>query len=120
MSDIAYPWAIGPTGRTATEPDYARHVRDLLEQVLFTNPGERVNRPSFGSGLLHMLFAPTSDEIAATSQMLVQSAIQQWLAGIVQVEDVEVDSHDSTVTVTVQYVIVRTQTRHSDTFTREM
>ena len=49
------------------------HVRDLIEQVLFTTPGERVNRPTFGSGLLQLVFAPNSDALAAATEMTVQA-----------------------------------------------
>ena len=65
------------------------HIRDLIEQVLFTAPGERVNRPNFGSGLLQLVFAPNSDELAAATQFLVQGALQQWLGDLIQVEGVE-------------------------------
>jgi len=71
MPDIDYPYHFDSRGRTATA-DYADHVRDLIEQVLFTSPGERVNRPNFGCGLRQLIFAPASDELATATQFLVQ------------------------------------------------
>lgn len=116
---IDYPLHFDGRGRTA-ETDEASHVRDLIEQLLFTSPGERVNRPDFGSGLLQLVFAPASPELAATTQFLVQGALQQWLADRIQVEDVGVAVDDSTLRVTVIYVLRRTQERATAEFTRAL
>lgn len=117
MTLVGFPWAIGDDGRTALV-DRSRHVRDLIELVLFTSPGERVNRPTFGSGLLQAVFGPASDEVAATAQMLVQSSLQQWLGDLIEVEAVAVDHDDATLAVTVQYVIRTDRERRLDTFVR--
>ncbi len=95
-------------------------MRDLIEQVLFTTPGERVNRPTFGTGLLQLLFAPNSDELAGAAQFTVQAALQQWLGDLIQVEAVEVESEEATLRVTVQYVVRRTQQRQVAQFSREV
>ena len=117
MMQINYPFRIDGRGRTAcTDPD--AHIRDLVEQVLFTAPGERVNRPDFGSGLMQLVFAPNSDELATATQFLVQGALQQWLGDLIQVEAVEVLSEDSTLEVTVQYIVRRNQQRQVAQFTR--
>ena len=79
------------------------HVRDLIEQILFTNPGERVNRPEFGSGLMQLVFAPNSQELAAALQFTVQAALQQFLGGRVETDEVAVSAEDSTLRVTVRY-----------------
>jgi Bacteriophage baseplate protein W len=99
---LDYPFHVGGGGRTASTDD-DDHVRDLVEQVLFTAPGERVNRPSFGSGILRLVFEPAGAEVAAATQFLVQSALQQWLADVVEVQAVQVDSQDSTLIVAVRY-----------------
>src|SRR4029079_3341757 len=96
------------------------HIRDLIEQVLFTGPGERVNRPAFGSGLLQLVFMPTSDELATATQFLVQGALQQWLGDVIQVEAVAVERDDSTLRVNVQYVVRRTQERQVAQLTRQV
>jgi phage baseplate assembly protein W len=116
---IAYPIQFDSGGRTALTSDDA-HLRDLVEQVLFTSPGERVNRPEFGSGLLQTLFAPASDQLAAATQFVVQGALQQWLGDLIEVEAVDVESEDSTLRVTVQYVIRRSRQRRQEQFTREV
>jgi phage baseplate assembly protein W len=117
MSQIDYPYQIDGRGRTASaDPD--EHIRDLIEQVLFSAPGERVNRPTFGSGLMQIVFAPNSAELAATTQFLAQGALQQWLGDLIQLEDVLVENVDSTLRVTVQYVVRVTQQRQVAQFTR--
>lgn len=114
---IDYPYHFDDRGRTASV-DEEGHIRDLIEQVLFTNPGERVNRPTFGSGLLQLVFAPNSDTLAAATQLSVQGALQQWLGDLIAVEAVEVNSQDSTLEVKVQYVIRRSQERRVAEFHR--
>lgn len=113
--NVDFPFAFDARGRTATA-SLEEHVRDLIEQVLFTLPGERVNRPDFGSGLLQLTFAPLSDELAAATQLLVQGALEQWLGELVAVERVEVSQADATLAVSVQYVIQRTGERRTDSF----
>jgi phage baseplate assembly protein W len=108
--NVDFPYHFDGRGRTA-EAEGDAHIRDLIEQVLFTSPGERVNRPTFGCGLLQLVFAPNSDELAAATQYLVQGALQQWLGDLIQVEDVLVENEDSTLRVAVQYVVRRTQQR---------
>ena len=116
---IDYPFHIDSRGRTATaEAD--GHIRDLIEQVLFTSPGERANRPTFGCGLNQLVFAPNSDELATATQFLVQGALQQWLGDLIQIEAVQVVSQDSTLEVTVQYVQRRDQSRQTAQFQREV
>jgi phage baseplate assembly protein W len=105
-----YPFHFDGRGHTA-RTDEDEHLRDMIEQVLFTSPGERVNRPTFGCGLLRLIFAPNSDALAAATQLTVQGSLQQWLGDLIQVETVEVSNDDSTLRVLVQYVIRRTQQR---------
>ena len=114
---IDYPFHIDNRGRIAstTEDD---HIRDLIEQVLFTSPGERVNRPTFGSGLMQMVFAPNSNEIATATQFLVHGALQQWLGDLIVVEGVDVTSEESTLQVVVRYVVRRNQQRQVSQFQR--
>ena len=114
--NIDFPYHFNSRGRTA-EVDYDAHIRDLIEQVLFTAPGERVNRPEFGSGLLRLVFAPNSDQLAATTQYLVQGSLQQYLGDLIQVDAVEVASADSTLRVLVRYLVRRTQTMQTAEFT---
>jgi phage baseplate assembly protein W len=115
--NVDFPFHFDTRGRTAAPNDGDDHIRDLIEQVLFTAPGERVNRPDFGSGLLNLVFAPNSDQLAATTQYLVQGALQQYLGDLIQVSAVEVENEDSTLRVTVRYVVRQTQTQQVAQFT---
>ena len=114
---VDYPFQPDTRGRTATTND-ADHVRDLIEQVLFTSPGERVNRPTFGSGLLQLVFAPNSGALAAATQMSVQAALQQWLGDVIEVQAVEVTNTDATLHVLVQYVSRQDRQSHTAEFSR--
>lgn len=114
---IAFPYRIDGSHRTSTTDDVT-HVRDLIEQVLFTTPGERVNRPTFGSGLLALTFAPNSEQLAATIQYLVQGALQDQLSDLVRVTGVEVTVDDSTLTVTVRYQLLSSQAQKVAQFSR--
>lgn len=98
-----YPFQIDGRGRAAVT-DVDDHVRDMIYQVLFTAPGERVNRPDFGCGLLQLVFMPNSDALATATQYLVQGALQQWLADVIQVESVRISNQDERLTVDVRYV----------------
>lgn len=115
--NLAYPYQISPLGRTAEEPD-DRHLRDLIEQVLFTAPGERVMLPTFGSGVAQLVFAPNSVELASATQMLVQASLQQWLGDLIAVQGVRVEADDATLTVTVQYNRVGSSRTQLETFQR--
>ncbi len=117
MSQVDYPFSFDNRGRTSdtTADD---HIRDLIEQVLFTSPGERVNGPTFGCGLNQLVFAPNSLELAAATQFLVQGALQQWLGDLIVVDSVQVESVDATLRVTISYIVRRTQTRQTAVFTQ--
>lgn len=113
---LDFPFSIDGSGRTATTYENS-HIRDMIEQVLFTNPGERVNRPVFGCGLKRLLFMPNSQPLAAATQMLVKSALQKWLENEILVEQVEVDSQDSQIVVSVTYTNRTDGQRRVDLFT---
>ncbi len=106
--NIKFPFQFDQKGQTALSGE-DQHIRDMIWQVLFTSPGERVNRPTFGSGLMQLVFQPNSDELSATTQFLVQGALQQWLSDLIEVNAVDIQNTDSTLLVTVNYTIRRTQ-----------
>ncbi len=114
-----FPLSINRQGQTATT-DRDGHIRDLIEQVLFTAQGERVNRPTFGAGVERLVFEPNSDELATSIQAIVQGAVQQWLADVIVVEAVKVASSDSTLKITVVYNNTQTGDRQVASFTREL
>jgi phage baseplate assembly protein W len=118
--DIAYPYQIDTRGRSATAASSDVHLRDLIEQLLFTAPGERVNRPTFGSGLLQLVFTPNGDALVAALQMTVQSALQQWLGDLIEVQSLDISSQDSTLSVAVRYINRRTGQQQAAQFSRSI
>jgi Bacteriophage baseplate protein W len=115
--NLAYPYQFSPLGRTAEAAD-EQHIRDLIEQVLFTIPGERVMRPDFGSGVAQLIFAPNSAELASATQMLIQGSLQQWLGELILVQGLHVQADDAVLSITVQYSIRRTDQVQVQTFTQ--
>jgi uncharacterized protein len=117
--NLDYPYRFDTSGRTARTDD-ANHIRELIEQVLFTAPGERVNRPTFGSGALQLVFAPAGDALAAAVQLTVQGAVQQTLGDLIQVTNVEATAQDTTLRVTISYLVHNTQQLNQAVFVRGM
>lgn len=117
--NIDFPFHLDSRGRTA-ECDDAAHVRDMLEQLLFTNPGERVNRPEFGSGLMQLIFAPNSPELAAALQFTMRAAVQQWLGDVLDLQGLDVASDDAVLRITVRYALRRTGETRTDTIERRL
>ena len=113
--NIDFPFHFDARGRTA-DTGTDDHIRDMIEQLLFTNPGERVNRPDFGSGLLQLVFAPNSPEVAAAVQYTVQASLQQWLGDVIEVQSLEVTSEDSILHVELNYIVLRTAERRKEVF----
>lgn len=113
------PYRIDGRGRSA-EATEAAHIRQLIEQVLFTAPGERINRPDFGTGLRDLVFAPNSSELAAATEFMVQGALQQWLGEVIQVVAVNIESVDAALQVNVRYRVQRTQQEQVAQFSREV
>ncbi|PYX00250.1 MAG: hypothetical protein DMG89_04845 [Acidobacteria bacterium] len=115
--NIDFPFHFDGRGRTASTDD-DDHIRDMIEQLLFTSPGERVNRPDFGSGLLQMVFAPNRPELAAALQYTTQAALQRYLGDLIDLQSMEVTVQESTLGVTVKYVVKRTGDIRTENFVR--
>src|SRR5271167_4916948 len=113
--NLNFPYQFDGRGRTQ-EADANDYVRQLVEQVLFTSPGERVNLPDFGSGLLQLPFAPNSEEMAAATQFTVQGALQKWLSSYITVQSVVASAQDAVLTVTVTYALLNTDVTEVQTF----
>jgi len=112
--NLNFPYQFDGRGRTM-DP-LADYVRQMVEQVLFTSPGERVNMPDFGSGLLQLPFAPNSMEMAAATQFAVQGALQKWLSGYVKIQSVAVSAQEAVLTVTVRYSLLNSDVTQVQTF----
>jgi phage baseplate assembly protein W len=122
--DYAFPLRIDGSSKQTAQAAYAAHVEQMVEQVLLTAPGERVDLPQFGCGLRQLIFAPLSDSLGATLKLEVTQALGRWLAGVIDVTDVAVDTstgdaalEPGTVQVSVLYTLVDTQTSEQTTVT---
>lgn len=114
-SDIVFPFRTDRRGRTA-HAAHDEHVRDLIEQLLFTSPGERVMRPDFGCGLLDLVFTPNSPELASALELSVQASLQRRLGELIEVESLDVVSEENVVRVHLRYVVRSTASRRDDVF----
>jgi phage baseplate assembly protein W len=114
-TDIAFPFRPDRRGRTA-HAAYEDHVRDLIEQLLFTSPGERVMRPDFGCGLLDLVFTPNSPELASALELSVHAALQRRLGELIEVESLDVLSEENVVRVHLRYVVRSTSGRRDEMF----
>lgn len=115
---LSFPLQFDGRGLTRTDAR-ADWIRGLVEQVLFTAPGERVMRPDFGCGLGQLVFEPAGPELAAATQVLAQGALQQWLGNLITVEELGVAAGDGELRVTVGYRIRATDESVQEVFVRE-
>jgi phage baseplate assembly protein W len=104
--NIDYPFHFDASGKTAS-CDTDAHIRDMIEQFLFTNHGERVNRPDFGSGLMQFIFAPNSPEVASALEFTIQAGLQRWLGDLIDVTELQVTAEDSSLKIVINYVVHR-------------
>lgn len=113
--NVQYPYGFDNTGHTA-QTDLASHVRDMIEQILLTSPGERVNRPTFGTSTAQLVFSPLSDALAATQQQVIKASLQQWLSDVIRVKSVDVSVQESTLLITVSYTIIQSAQQQTRQF----
>jgi uncharacterized protein len=105
-TNIRYPFAIDREfGTMATEKNFEAHVRQMILQVLLTNPGERINRPDFGCGIRRMVFAPNSDVTASLAQMTIIQSLNKWLGTLIEVGEVKVKANEERLEVSISYLI---------------
>jgi phage baseplate assembly protein W len=117
--NIDFPFQFDHRGSTALAAQ-DDHIRDLIEQLLFTNPGERVNRPEFGSGLLNQVFAPNSSELAGQIEFSVRAALQRWLGDVIEVQKLTATADDATLSIAISYQLRRSGEPRTDTFERRI
>lgn len=115
--NIKFPLQFDHRGRTATCDD-DRHIREMIEQVLFTSPGERPMRPDFGCGILQLVFAGNSGQLAAALQVAIQSSLQRWLGDVLQVDELQVTNDESILRIELRYLVLRTGERRQELFER--
>jgi uncharacterized protein len=113
-NDYAYPFRIDPASRQAAQSSYADHVDQMIRQILLTDPGERADLPEFGCGLKQLIFAPNSQALDATVQILVQKALNRWLSNQIVVQQVLVapiePGQEQQLQIEIDYTLVETQT----------
>lgn len=114
---LDFPFHVDGRGRSA-QTGHAGYVRDLIEQLVFTHPGERVNRPDFGSGLMQLVFAGNSPELAATVQFTLQAALQRWMQDLIEVRALRVTAQDAALIVELSYVLLLTREEQTARFVR--
>lgn len=117
--NITFPLQYDSRGRTA-ESTYDEHIRQLIDQVLFTSPGERVNRPDFGCGILALTFEPNSVQLAAALEASILAALQRWLGELISVQNLEVDRDDSKLLISLQYTLLSTGETRQELFERSV
>ena len=113
--NLKYPYAFDTSGHTA-QTDLPAHISDMIEQILLTSPGERVNRPTFGCGVIQLVFAPNGDALAAAQQQVIQAALTQWLSDLIRVNAVKVEAQDSTLLISITYTIIQSQQQQTQQF----
>ena len=106
---LAFPFRIGPDGRTVPPPDLPSHVRDELLQLVLTNPGERLFLPEFGGGVRKLIFEPVDDVLTGVTKARLTQAINRWLGHRVVLEDVKVGHSDARLDVEIHYRLAGTQ-----------
>ncbi|MEH2372463.1 GPW/gp25 family protein [Nostoc sp.] len=115
LINIDFPFQFDRYNCTASTSD-ENHIRDLIEQLLFTTPGERVNRPDFGCGVLSLIFAPNSPELATAMQITIQASIERWLSDLIDLQTLEVTSVDASLYIVVEYFVRSTGEAQTATF----
>ena len=119
MTEFGFPYRIDDTGRTAVA-SADRHIREMIEQILFTRKGERVNRPDFGAGLSELIFSENSPEIAAAAQHMVQGNLHMWMSNEIEIRDVSAEAQDSKLLLKVVYRRLSDASEHIVEIEREL
>jgi phage baseplate assembly protein W len=115
MSDavaLRFPFTVESTGRIEGRRGDDR-TRAKILQVLLTTPGERVNLPDFGCGLLDLVFEPHDAILAAAVEFTVGQALTRWLGDEIVVEGVDVQAQEETVAVEVAWVSRADRSTHA-------
>jgi phage baseplate assembly protein W len=117
VTAIRFPWTFDAQGRTARSGLDA-HVREMIEQLLFTEPGERVNRPDLGSGVRRMVFGPNSPEVASALRFVIQGGLERWLGDVLRIEALDITSVDATLAIDLSYTVLATGETITERFER--
>jgi uncharacterized protein len=112
FTSIRCPFAIDAgLGRLAEETDYAAHVEQMMMQVLFTAPGERIDRPDFGCGIKRLVFAPNDPVTASLAQVTIFQSLKRWLGSVIDVQDVKAAAINERLEIKIVYSLKTRQER---------
>jgi phage baseplate assembly protein W len=103
---VAFPHHLDSAGEPAPAPSLTAAVEQLIEELLFTTLGERLNRPNLGCGLLELVFEANSDELQAATQFQINAELQRWLGDLIRVLSVVTQSSGGELTTTVTYALL--------------
>lgn len=115
---MSFPFRLGEDGpETSTRMD---HIREQVEQVLFTSPGERVFRPEFGFGARQHVFEPNAQPLWELARGRLFGSLVEALAGEVDPKTLKVEvgpgpGQPEVLLVQISYTIAALQKeeRHS-------
>ncbi|MDT5233491.1 MAG: uncharacterized protein QOI39_3991 [Mycobacterium sp.] len=102
---LTFPYHLDANGHTATTRDRDDHIRQMLRQLLFTRPGERVNRPDFGCGLGDLVFEPNRGRLAAALEVTVVTSVGHWLGDLIQLHNVDIENQEEKLLVNLKYSV---------------
>jgi Bacteriophage baseplate protein W len=103
---LAFPFRIGPDGRTATPQSLDEHIRGEIVQLLLTSPGERLFLPPFGGGLKRLVFERNDDVSAGLSRAIISQALSRYLGTRITVQTLDVTAEESTLAVDLRYQVI--------------
>lgn len=102
---LAFPFRVGDSGPELS--DRSRHLREQIEQVLFTNPGERVFRPDFGAGVRTLIFEPNTSPLWTITRKRLIASLAEALKGEVDPRSLTIDvtGEEEKVFITIAYTL---------------
>ncbi|WP_437277757.1 GPW/gp25 family protein [Sorangium sp. So ce375] len=103
-------------------PTLEESVREMIEVILRTRPGEQLMRPDFGAGLDRFLHEPNTTDTRRRIRELVAASIARWESRVLldRVEVDEVAGRPSHVRVDIAYRLRRTGVPQKVGFTMEL
>jgi hypothetical protein len=118
---LSFPFHVGDLGMPATSPR-TQAIRQQLEQLLFTLPGERVNRPTFGCGVQRLVFSGCTPEAAAAAEYIVRINVRDFMGDVLKLDAVRVtaDPEQATLFVDILYTLILTGEERAETFRRTL
>ncbi len=113
---LKFPFSVGKDGpKTSSRSD---HVREQIEQVLFTSPKERVFRPEFGVGVRRLVFEPNNAALRNATLKRLNASLAEALHGEVDPRTLEIDvsNEDEKLIIHISYVLAAINRQESHKF----